>query len=127
MENKFISHIFKLTFCLALCAFFAMGFYQSFLEAAGILAGAGWSLANVYFLKKFLQEWLTQQPRDNWKAFIFLQIKFPILYLIGYVLLRLKLFPTFTLVIGFSLIFLAILLFGLQKIFLDKFRAKVES
>ncbi len=127
MEDRFLSYIIKLTSFLALAAFFLLGVYQSFFDALGILVGAAWGITNIYFLKKTIQECLKLQSRDNWKLIIFIQLKFPILYLVGYGIFRSKLFSDFALIAGFSLIFIAIFLLGLAKVFLDRTKSKLDS
>jgi len=120
MESKFISRIFKLTFVLALIAGLIIGFYYSYVEALGVISGAFWAMANVYFLKKVLEEWLKIEKRNYFLFYAFLQLKFPLLYLIGYALIKVKLFPILTLVVGGSLMFLAIFFLGIQRAILDK-------
>jgi hypothetical protein len=114
MEHRFFRMVLNLTIGLAFFCFLILGLYQNFLLATGILWGAGWGLLNLYFLKKMLLEWLKLQGRNRLRLFFILQVKFPFLYLIGYGLLKLKLFSPFIFLMGFNLIFLAIFIITLQ-------------
>lgn len=120
MDHKLISNILILSTILAFSAFLAAGFYTNFFDAFGILAGTGWGCLNFFFLKKLLQEWLKIDSRDFLKFYTMIAIKFPLLYLIGYGVLRWKLFPILNLLLGFSLIFIAIFMLGIGTFFSSK-------
>ncbi len=117
MENKLISSIMMLSVILAFSLFILVGFYTSFFEALGILTGTAWGCINIYFLKKLLEELLKIGSRNGLKFYTMIGIKFPLLYLMGYGILKWNLFPLLTLVLGFSLIFIAIFLIGLTTLF----------
>jgi hypothetical protein len=117
MDNKLMNDINKTTALLVVIAYFFFGYYQNFFDAIGILLGAGWGIANIFFLKKTLEEWLLPKDRNNLIFYTLLQIKFPLLYLIGYGLLWMRIFSVLSLLIGFSLVFIAIFLLGLVNIF----------
>jgi hypothetical protein len=127
MENKFISDVNKLTVILALCAFFVVGWTSSFLDGTGILLCAAWGLLNLYIIKKFLTEWLLLQTRNCPKFYTLLFIKFPLLYGMGYFLLRLDLFSPMIAAVGFSLLLLAIFMLGFFHFFHDQSKASTSS
>ncbi|HEV8051587.1 MAG TPA: hypothetical protein VGP47_03765 [Parachlamydiaceae bacterium] len=113
MENNFITQVIKITFLLALAAFLITGFYVDFFQASGVFLGAFWGIANIYFIKISLEKWLDAKTRDHLMLFAFLQLKFPLLYLVGYGLL--KMFSPLYLILGSSLIFIAVLILGIYK------------
>lgn len=113
MENNFISYVIKVTLLLAIAATMITGLYAGFSEAMGILLGSFWGMANLYFIKISLEKWLVSGTRDHLVLFAFLQLKFPLLYLAGYGLL--KVFSPLYLIAGSSLIFLAIFFLGIYK------------
>jgi hypothetical protein len=118
MENNFVSHAIKLTFPLAVFVSLVLGFCFNFFDASGVLLGAFWGMANVYCLKKSLENLLKTETRNGWLFFIFLQIKFPMLYLIGYFLL--KVFSPLYLALGSTLVFVSILMLGIYLAIFDK-------
>jgi hypothetical protein len=113
MENNFIGNTLKITLALALATSLITTFYSGIFDAAGLLLGALWGMANLYFIKVSLEKWLAPGARDHLVLFAFLQLKFPLLYLAGYGLL--KIFSPLYLILGSSLIFLAVLFLGIYK------------
>ena len=72
--------------------------------AAGILVGAAWSMVNFLLLINLLQIALLKKPDS--RLTVFLLIKFPVLYLIGFLILSRKFFPSLSLLLGLSLVLL---------------------
>ena len=118
MERNFVSQSLKLTFPLAIIAFMAVGLYSDFFDGAGLFLGALWGMANVFFLKKSLESLLKTETRNGLLFFIFLQLKFPLLYVAGYFLL--KAFSPLYLVLGSSLVFISIFMLGIYLAISDK-------
>jgi hypothetical protein len=54
-------------------------------------------------------------------------LKFPLLYLVGYLLLKSSLFPVLSLVVGFTLIFAVIVLKALGRLLLSLEGFKMEG
>lgn len=127
MELEFINRVIKTTLILAGVALIAVGFYYGLPYGLGIFAGAVWGCVNLFFLKQLVRNWLVVGPKDHLKIYTILGIKFPLLYLAGYGLLRIKYLPPLNLLLGFSLIFLVIFLKGLGRLFLEKSQAKGKS
>ena len=113
MENNFIARIMKVTLVLASATCFITGLYAGTSQGIGVLLGAFWGMANLYFMKISIEKWLVPGNRDHWVLFALLQLKFPLLYLGGYGLL--KAFPPLYLILGSSLVFLAIFFLGIYK------------
>lgn len=112
MELRGIQTVINMTGLLAISLCLLMTVYGAFLSGIGILLGAGWGCINLYFLKKLLQEMLLL--RNGFKLLIWMVIKCPMLYVVGYGLLKIIFFPLLSLVSGFSLILVAILIKGLR-------------
>ena len=127
MELEFINRVIKTTLILAVIALIAVGFYYGLPYGLGIFAGAMWGCLNLFFIKQLVQNWLTLAPKDYLKIYTILGIKFPLLYLAGYGLLRIKYLPPLNLILGFSLIFLVIFLKGLGRLVLEKTQAEKKS
>ena len=69
---------------------------------AGILVGASWLMANFLLTINLLE--IAILRRANTKLFLLLLIKFPVLYLLGFLITFWKLFPVPSLLTGMSLI-----------------------
>ena len=113
MESNFILQVIKVTFYLTMIVSPVIGYYMNEDNALGVLLGSFWGMANIYFLKKSLKEWLKVGHRNYLLFYTFIQLKFPLLYLAGYGLL--KVFPALYLVVGSSLPFAAIFFLGLYR------------
>ncbi len=127
MELEFINRVIKTTLILAVVAWIAVGFYYGLPYGLGIFAGAVWGCVNLFFLKQLVRNWLVVGPKDHLKIYTILGIKFPLLYLAGYGLLKIKYLPALNLLLGFSLIFAVIFLKGLGRLFLEKSQTNEKS
>ncbi len=127
MELEFINRVIKVTLILAVAVLIAVGFYYGLPYGSGIFAGAVWGCVNLFFIKQLVQNWLISGPKDYLRIYTILGIKFPLLYLAGYGLLKIKQLPPLNLMLGFSLIFLVIFLKGLGRLFLQKTQTKEKS
>ncbi|MCE2982121.1 MAG: hypothetical protein LW832_01015 [Parachlamydia sp.] len=116
MENKFIPEVCWLAVGLSIIASTAACMTFNVISAASILAGTGWGCLNLYFLKKFLEEYLKGSAREYLSCYTWMLIKFPLLYLFGFGLLKLKVFSLLGLTAGFSLIFASMFLMGVKSV-----------
>lgn len=73
--------------------------------AIGIMLGAVWSTLNLLLTIKLLKIAILKESKSN--LFAFLLLKFPLLYIIGALILVSRLFPAGSLLLGLSSIFLA--------------------
>jgi hypothetical protein len=71
---------------------------------AGLLVSAAWSMANFLFTIGLLDIALLRKPKG--KLLLLLLIKFPVLYLLGFLILVFKVFPALSLLLGLSSILL---------------------
>jgi len=127
MELEFINRVIKATLILAVLCLIVVSFYYGFSCGLAIFAGAVWGSVNLFFIKQLVQNWLIVGPRDFLKIYTILGIKFPLLYLAGYGLLKIKYLPPLNLLLGFSLIFGVIFLKGLGRLFLEKSQSQEKS
>lgn len=118
METKFINHVIMITLGLAGLGFSILALTHGGTANLGILAGALWGCVNLILIKHLIHNLLTIGCRNNWKRYILLWIKFPLLYVAGYALLKSTYFSIESIVVGFSLLSLGLVLKGL-KVTLD--------
>lgn len=76
------------------------------LFGAGILVAGIWSTANFLLTLSLFKIALLRSPKT--KLLLLLLIKFPVLYLLGFLVLALKAFPVLSLVLGMSSILLVL-------------------
>ncbi len=88
----------------------------------GLLAGGVWNLANFWCLSRLLNAWLTPHASRR-RALGWLLVKFPLLYLLVFLLLRA---PSVSLV-GFGLGFTAVLAMTVGWFLLQSQRIVVQS
>jgi tellurite resistance protein TehA-like permease len=92
----------------------------------GVVAGAYWALANLALVRFLVVRWLrTDRPRGGPQLglVIGLLVKFPLLYLLGYLMLASGRFRIEALVIGFTLPFVAALIDALAASAADRSQA----
>ncbi len=105
---KYIDNILKYNLAAALLLFAFYGISDSLWSGCQILLGALWSSANFLFIKHLTVAYFLGKT----KRYIAM-IKFPLLYGLGYYLLSISDFPPWNLMLGFSLIFLVIIVYSL--------------
>ncbi len=100
--NRPINISVTLVFVLAL----ALALMKHLAYAAGILIGATWLMANFLFTFNLLEIAILKKPKQ--KLLLLLLIKFPVLYLLGFLILSLKLFPFSSLFLGMTIVILVL-------------------
>jgi|ERR1700722_4403973 len=85
-------------------------------EGISLFAGALWGSVNFYLLKHLMQNLLLHKEKKYLKLIILFSIKWPLLYLAGYGLLKTGYFSSAYLLIGFSIILCMIFIFGMKKV-----------
>jgi hypothetical protein len=116
MGPEFIHRVIKTSLVVAVLGFLFVSVYYDFKFGAGILVGTIWGGLNLYFLTNLITEIFSPDKEvRRGKVILIVLVKFPLLYLIGYVLLIIKYFPALSLVSGFTLIFLVMFLKALGR------------
>jgi F-type H+-transporting ATPase subunit a len=110
MELKFIQSVLKRSIALAILCILTALFYLGFHAAIGIGVGTIWGCVNLWLITRLLQTILLPQSRNFLKFFMFFGIKFPLLYLIGYLMLASGYFSAESALFGFSLVLVVTLL-----------------
>jgi hypothetical protein len=116
MGPEFIHRVIKTSLVVAVLGFLFVTVYYNFRFGAGILVGTIWGGLNLYFLTNLITEIFSpgKEVRKG-KIILIVLVKFPLLYLIGYILLIIKYFPAVSLISGFTLIFLVMFLKALGR------------
>ena len=110
MGLEFITRIIKTTAILALVAALATSVYFDWVFALGLLIGSVWGLVNLYFLKKIITEAISPGETRTGSVVLLILVKFPLLYIGGYFIVAWNFFPVYSLLAGFSLMFVVMVL-----------------
>lgn len=112
MKSKFIDHVIVGTITLAALLCLTGGN-----KGVAILVGAIWGAANLFILKHLIPKLLTPGKKDVAKIVSLASLKCPLLYAAGYALLRVPKLPASYLLLGFSLIFVMMVLIGMKSLY----------
>ncbi len=109
MKNDFLQRSLIMTVLLA-SLFFLGSLFFDFRKGIAFFVGALWGVVSLYFLKHLLQSLVYHQRA---KSLFLVTIKWPLLYVLGYWLLRTTFFSTLYLLLGSSMIFGVLLIQGI--------------
>jgi len=109
-EIDFIARTLKTCGLLALLVLAFGSFYFGFRPTLSVFTGIIWGMVNLYFLALLIRTTLRPEGADKAAALVFLLIKFPLLYLSGYLMMVSDYFQPLLLVIGFTVSLLVIVL-----------------
>ncbi|MFH1335529.1 MAG: ATP synthase subunit I [Candidatus Zixiibacteriota bacterium] len=127
MGIEFIHRVIKTSLVLAVLILLFVTVYYDFKFGAGILAGSAWGCLNLYFMTKLITEIFSPGKEvKKRKVVLIAVVKFPLLYLAGYLLFKMNYFPPISLVCGFTLIFLVIFLKAMGRWILSMNKGKDE-
>ncbi len=121
MSLEFLKRIWKTTLVVGLVVFAFTAVYFEMQFAWGLLVGCLWGVANFVALIAVLTSFVTPRGArevNRRRALILAAIKFPVIYGIGYLILRSEWFEPVSLLVGFSLLFMVTLLKALGRSYL---------
>jgi ABC-type uncharacterized transport system permease subunit len=127
MGIEFIHRVIKTSLILAFLIFLFVSFYYRFDYASGIFVGCGWGCMNLFFLTNLITETTNLEGINKKRVLLLVLLKFPLLYVTGYFLLRINYFPVTSLLVGFTLIFAVVLLKAVGKMVISLPRKKDEK
>jgi len=84
--------------------FFGRGLW---LFGLGILVSAAWIYLNSYFLFRLVQIGFEPRVRMSDKILLFSILKFPVLYVAGFFILKTRVFPVYSILTGLTLFIIA--------------------
>jgi hypothetical protein len=111
MGPEFIHRVVRTSLVLSVLGFLFVTVYYNFRFGAGIVAGTVWGCVNLLLLTGLITEVFSPGKRPAKGNVIRIAlVKFPLLYAAGYVLLAINYFPTESLLVGFTLLFMVMFL-----------------
>lgn len=129
MGLEFIDRIIRTSLIVAALVTLLIAAYYTIAFADGFFIGALWSCLNLKLLTALVVEATTQGQTKKLHLLTYALIKFPLLYLSGYLILRSGYFSIPGLMTGFSLIFVVGTLKALGRLILgmDTIKSKIEE
>lgn len=115
MSLDFLKRIWKTTLVVGVIVFTFTAVYFDMQFAWGMLVGCLWSVANFIALTATLTSFVTPDTVNRKRALILAAIKFPVIYGLGYLILRSEWFEPIALLVGFSLLIAVTLLKALGR------------
>jgi len=111
MNPEFIDRVIKTSIVFSLLASIFLAVYIRISFAVSFMFGCLWGCANLFLLKILVIRLIVHEPRKNIKMIMaVLFVKFPILYLAGYLLVKWPYLSVYGLLWGFSAILIVTLL-----------------
>lgn len=95
--------------------------------AAGFLVGGAWMFFNFFFLFRLLRISLREVPAKSDQVLLLSILKFPVLYLSGFLILKNQVFPAYALVGGLSIFMACIVGGSLRANFMAKEAGRAAS
>jgi hypothetical protein len=117
MQLKIINQTIQATLLVAAIALIGSLFLHRMPQGIALFAGALWGSVNLFFLKHVMHHLLLRNGEKHLKLSLLFCLKWPLLYLAGYGLLKTTYLPTLYLLGGFSLLLGMILILGLKEWF----------
>jgi len=110
MGLEFIGRTIKTSLILSALIFIFGAFYFDTRYSLGIAIGLICNTANVWMIMGLVRRTLTPDDRKPLPIILFSMLKFPILYGLGYLVLRSDIAPVASYMVGFVLLFAVVLL-----------------
>ena len=126
MGLELITRVIKTSLVVSLIQLPFISLYFDYRFSLGIVLGCLWGVVNLHYMRSLVVCYTGLLGRNKRRLLLLLLVKVPLLYFAGYLLLRSGLLPILSLVTGFTLIFVVILLKALGRwlLSLDSFRVE---
>ena len=109
--DEFLKKSIQVTLICAVVLSIALLFFKKVSWSMGLLVAAAWSIANFLLTLKVIKIAVLEKTKSQLN--LFLIVKFPVLYLFGFLILVSRVFPVWSLLTGLSLMFIVM---GVLKI-----------
>ena len=101
MGFEFLHRVRKTSIITALLLFPVMTLYLGVSTGVSWLAGCAWSLANLFFIRLLITTTCSDAERKRLRLAVILLVKVPVLYVIGFLMLRSGSLSPIALLVGF--------------------------
>lgn len=105
MGLEFIGRVIKTSLVISVLILIFGSFYYDWCYSLGIAIGLVFNCVNIWLIMELVKHTITPNERNPVAILAFSAVKFPILYLAGYLILKWDIVPVTSLLIGFTLLF----------------------
>jgi len=110
MNLNFVDRIIKTSIVLSLLAFPFLAIYIKTSFAVAYLMGCLWGCLNILAIRLLITQVISPDPKNKILIILFIFVKFPVIYFLGYLLIIWPYTSIYGLLWGFSSIFIVTLL-----------------
>jgi hypothetical protein len=101
MGIEFLNRVRKTSIILGVFLSPVIATYLGIEFAGAWLVAIAWTLVNTFFIGELVKTLLAREGRNPWRAALLLAVKFPVLYALGFIVLRSGWFPLSGILAGF--------------------------
>ena len=127
MGLEFIGRVIKTSLVVGAMIVVFGSFYFDWNYSLGIFIGLLFSCGNLWLTMGVVRHAVTVEEEKLKPIIIFTVIKFPVLYFIGYMILRFDIAPVSSFLVGFTLLFGIILLKVLGRLLMSSDRMRLAE
>lgn len=109
-DINFITRVIKTSIIVTFIVALFTASYYNISFALGLVVGSFWNITNFWFIKGLVTGYVSNKQLQASKLVILVVVKFPLLYAIGYWIVRSGKFTSESLLCGFSLLFAVLIL-----------------
>jgi len=120
MNLDFINRIIKTSLILAAIAFPFLAIYLRISFAVAYISGCIWACLNLLAIRFLIAQIVTPNPKNKVLIVLFIFVKFPLIYFLGYLLIVWSYPPIYGLLWGFSSILIVTILKVVSRAILQK-------
>lgn len=120
MNLDFINRIIKTSLILAAIAFPFLAIYLRISFAIAYISGCIWACLNLLAIRFLIAQIVTPNPKNKVLIILFIFVKFPLIYFLGYLLIVWNYPPIYGLLWGFSSILIVTILKVVSRAILQK-------
>ena len=110
MGLEFIGRVIKTSLVVSAFILIFGAVYYDWNYSLGISIGLLFNCANLWVIRGLIEQTITPSARRPLPILLISVVKFPVLYLIGYLILKADIVPVTSLLVGFTLLFAIVVL-----------------
>lgn len=119
MGIEFITRTLKTVGALSLLILIFGTSYYGFYPSLSVFTGMIWGMVNLYFLSLLVRSTLKPDGVEMKTALVLLLIKFPLLYITGYLMVTSDFFKPILLLVGFTMVLVVMVLKAVGRTILN--------
>ncbi|MCD6161131.1 MAG: hypothetical protein J7K40_01810 [candidate division Zixibacteria bacterium] len=127
MNLELINRIIKTSVILSAFLFPFLSVYVSTAFAVAYFLGCLWACLNLFSIKFLIVQIITPNPRSKLFIVLFILLKFPLIYFLGYLLVVWSYTPIYGLLIGFSSLLAVTVLKAVSRSMLQSKKIQVKA